>query len=206
MAFVSGATLTRAGRGVSSVRTDRRCAVVMSLGEELSRRQVLLGALAAMLPAAAVAKSGDAPSYSIFGGDSQSSPFTYMDKQKGSVLYKALNESELAFIKNKLIESRERLADTDEFIAGPSWDDVRGEIRLQMYEFRHNILKLANNIVDDKRADKAKKLYEKLKKDMEELDYACTVKDQGRAKKARSAALKSFDQWADIAGLDTLDQ
>lgn len=104
--------------------------VKMSADGGLSRRDLMLGALAAMVPASALAKAGDGPKYSIFGGGASSSPFVYMDKKKGSVLYKALNDDEVAFISGQLKESRERLASTDESIAYPSWDDVRSTIRL----------------------------------------------------------------------------
>mmetsp|Transcript_1719 Transcript_1719/g.5192 ORF Transcript_1719/g.5192 Transcript_1719/m.5192 type:complete len:208 (+) Transcript_1719:200-823(+) len=206
MAFVSSSGF--AGQAVktrSVTCTGPQTVVMMSAGSNMSRRELLLGALAAMVPAAALAKSGEGPKYSIFGGNSQSSPFVYTDKKKGNAIYKALNDEEIQFLTDKLKESRVRLANTEQYIAIPSWDDIRGEIRLQMYECRRNMLKLEENIEDEKKAQKAKKLYGQLKRDMEELDYACTVKDQGRAKRARSAALKSFDQWAEIAGLDSLD-
>lgn len=71
-----------------------------------------------------------------------------------------------------------------------------------MYSARRNMIKLNDNIDDKKQADKAKQLYQKVKKDIEDLDYACQLKDQARARKARSSALKDFDLWAASAGLD----
>uniref|UniRef100_A0A7S0G5Z7 Uncharacterized protein n=1 Tax=Rhodosorus marinus TaxID=101924 RepID=A0A7S0G5Z7_9RHOD len=201
MAFVAGSSFAGA-----SVKTERsvctgRTVMKMSADSDVTRRQLLLGALAAMVPAAALAKGGDSPKYSIFGGESQSSPFVYMDQRKGNAVYQALNDEELAEITKSLAVNRARLEETGDFIDVPSWDDVRSLVRLEMYDTRRNVKKIHESLDDPKRVDRAEKVYAQLKKDIEALDYACVVKDQAMAKKARASALKSFDSWVSTVGV-----
>lgn len=89
------------GTAVPAVRsTCATSAPVMSL----SRREALGAALgaagAALLPAAAFAKSGDGANISFFGVGGQSSPYTAGIKTGGTVQYTPFNAEEMAYFKS----------------------------------------------------------------------------------------------------------
>eukprot|EP00184_Porphyridium_aerugineum_P000333 CAMPEP_0184700606 /NCGR_PEP_ID=MMETSP0313-20130426/14687_1 /TAXON_ID=2792 /ORGANISM="Porphyridium aerugineum, Strain SAG 1380-2" /LENGTH=196 /DNA_ID=CAMNT_0027160361 /DNA_START=107 /DNA_END=697 /DNA_ORIENTATION=- len=196
MAFVS----SFAGVPVQANKVAVCTRANISMSADVSRREILtgMGVAAALAAAPALAAGGDSPKQSFFGGDSQSSPFTYTMKQ-GTPIYDPKNEEEINFHKKVVAESKARLEKTNAMIAEKSWDEVRGELSLQMKELRHSSLKLIDLVAEDKK--KATKAYDEFKKNVEALDLAARFKKQDEAKRYKAAATKALDSFAAQVGI-----
>eukprot|EP00179_Madagascaria_erythrocladioides_P014413 CAMPEP_0198364706 /NCGR_PEP_ID=MMETSP1450-20131203/153800_1 /TAXON_ID=753684 ORGANISM="Madagascaria erythrocladiodes, Strain CCMP3234" /NCGR_SAMPLE_ID=MMETSP1450 /ASSEMBLY_ACC=CAM_ASM_001115 /LENGTH=200 /DNA_ID=CAMNT_0044072145 /DNA_START=77 /DNA_END=679 /DNA_ORIENTATION=+ len=198
MAFVSGAALP-----TTRTRATGSHAICMSSTSPAPARRALLAgiAAAALAPAAAAHASGDGPKYSIFGGGSQSSPFTYSMKTGGKPVYEKLNPEEVEFHVNMVKEGKGHLEATGGYIDTKNWEFVRAEIRSQMQNMRKSQLRLIEAVADQEGQKKSEEAYQKFKLDLEKLDFAARSKEQTKAYKARTEALKSLDNWASTAGV-----
>lgn len=157
-------------------------------------------ALMAGVPLAALAKSGEAPSISIFGVGGQSSPFSAGVQTGGKKVYKSFNDDEVALYKRIVEESNDRLEGALDSIKIKSWEDIRSRIRLEAYNLRKTQLKVNANIDDAKQSSAAEKAYKVFKTDLENLDQAAVAKNQDKAYKAYNASLKSLAAWKTTVG------
>lgn len=180
------------------------CAAAAGPTMALSRRAALGAALsavgAAMLPAAAFAKGGDAPKISVFGVGGASSPFDKGIEKGGTVLYSRFSDDEMAYFKSIVDASQERFVQAKSSIDIKSWEDIRSLIRLETTLLRTTMVKVGESLDKDGQK-KATSIYEGFKKDLNDLDYACSIKNQEKAQKAYKATLKSFGSWRDEVGL-----
>lgn len=170
----------------------------------MSRRQALAAAAAlvtgaVVAPLAASAKSGDSPKISIFGVGGASSPFTAGVQTGGKVIYKRFGDDEIAVFKRIVTDARDRLDGSVASIKIKSWEDVRGQLRLQT-DLRRTQVIVNGGIDDPKQAAKAAKAYQTFKNDIERLDAACIQKNQDQAYKAHKASLASLAAWQDTVG------
>lgn len=170
----------------------------------LTRRAALGAALsavgAAMLPASAFAKGGDAPKISIFGVGGASSPFESGIQKGGTVLYERFSEDEMAYFKSILDASSDRFVQAKASIDIKSWEDIRSLIRLETTLLRTTMVKVAESLDKDGQK-KATAIYDGFKKDLNDLDYACSTKNQDKAQKSYKAVLRSFASWRAEVGI-----
>lgn len=186
------------------LRAPARCA---SAGPRmaLSRRDALgaaVGAAAALLAGSpALAKGGDAPKISVFGVGGASSPFTKGVQKGGTVQYEAFGDDEVEVFKKCVEVSKDRLAGTVAIVKEKSWDDVRSQVRLEMYELRKTAERLNANVGDKGTKQKAAQEYADFKNAIEKLDYAAITKNQDKAYKSLSKATASLNSWASTVGI-----
>mmetsp|Transcript_5796 Transcript_5796/g.10254 ORF Transcript_5796/g.10254 Transcript_5796/m.10254 type:complete len:211 (-) Transcript_5796:636-1268(-) len=210
MAFVSSFNGARVG-GSFDVSSTSKCGLKQNLvmsatsdRENVSRRALLAGLVvstAALVSAPELAQAGgEGPRYSFFGGESQSSPFVYSMK-KGTPVYKPLSPEEMEFHKRIADESKERIEGTDVYISQKSWDKVRGELRLEMYNLRHSQERLIESVKDDSGKKAAAQAFADFKKSVEDLDRAATNKKVEDARKARAATLKALSTFYSAVGI-----
>lgn len=180
------------------------CAAPAGPTMALTRRAALGAALSAMgaavLPASAFAKGGDAPKISIFGVGGASSPFDAGIQTGGTVLYSRFSEDEIAYFKSIVDASSDRFAQAKASIDIKSWEDIRSLIRLETSLLRTTMVKVAESLDKDGQK-KATSIYEDFKLDLNDLDYACSTKNQEKANKAYKATLRSFASWREEVGL-----
>lgn len=171
-------------------------------GKSISRREALIGgaALLAGIPLSALAKGGDSPKISIFGVGGASSPFDAGFQRGGKVLYSEFGDDELAVFKRIVNQSEERIVDATESIKAKSWEDIRSRCRLEAYDLRKVILRVNGAISDKAQADKAQKIANSIKQDIEQLDQACVAKNQDLAYKKYNATVKDIAEWKSFVG------
>lgn len=171
----------------------------------LSRRDALAGAVgaaAALLGVSpALAKGGDAPKISVFGVGGASSPFVKGVQKGGKVQYEQFGDDEMEIFKRCVAVSKDRLAGTVAIVKEKSWDDVRSQVRLEMYELRKTAERVNGNLEDKAAAKKALQEYAEFKKSIENLDYAAVTKNQDKAYKSLAKATASLNSWADTVGI-----
>lgn len=167
-------------------------------------RRAALAALAAVVAGAAAgtapASAGPAAKQSIFGYGGASSPYSYADQKlyTGTVLYKDLNEGEVAKYRNIFKESQMDLGATaSAAIAGKSWEDVRSAIRLRANDLGAAAKRLSDASPSSKAATKA---YNQFKASANALDWAARQKNQAKAVAAREAAAADLDKWGKVVG------
>lgn len=189
-----------AGAALSSPTCSPAAGPTMALSRRAALGAALSAVGAAMLPASAFAKGGDAPKISIFGVGGASSPFDKGIERGGSVLYSRFSEDEMAYFKSILDASNERFVQAKSSIDIKSWEDIRSLIRLETTLVRSTMVKVAESLDKDGQK-KANSIYDGFKRDLNDLDYACSIKNQDKAQKAYKSTLKSFSSWREEVGL-----
>jgi hypothetical protein len=173
----------------------------------LNRRSALglgLGALGAALlkgSAPVQAKSGEFARQSIFGVGGASSPFDAGIQRSGTVQYSKFAPAEMAYFKSIVDGSSTRLDSAKTEIDNKSWEAVRSTIRLEMALLRQTMLSVQANIADPKIKASAQKLYDAFKKDVNDMDYACVVKNQDKARKSFKLTVSDLASWREVASI-----
>jgi Oxygen evolving enhancer protein 3 (PsbQ) len=193
--------------GAVSVSTSAPAPSAAATTMSLNRRSALglgLGALgAALLKGAAPvhAKSGEFARQSIFGVGGASSPFDAGIQRSGTVQYSKFAPAEMAYFKSIVDGSSTRLDSAKTEIDNKSWEAVRSTIRLEMSLLRQTMLSVQANIADPKVKASAQKLYDAFKKDVNDMDYACVLKNQDKARKSFKLTVTDLASWREVASI-----
>lgn len=172
-----------------------------------SRREAMAAAgaaVAAFLPAAANAATGESPRFSVFGligdgtsyseggayGSDQSnrpySPYSVYDDFSEKALYKPNNQDYADRKKGVIAESKKRLAKLPAYIDKKQWFNVKDELDRYMYETRSAVRGLATTTTQK---EAAKEFFIAI----EETNLSATLKKQDKCMAAAKESLEKLD-------------
>jgi len=194
-------------------QTSTKCSTTTTALDATSRREAVAAAgaaVAAFLPAAAQAATGESPRFSVFGllgdgtsysegaaygSDQSSRPYSpysvYDDYDAEKSLYKPGSAAYLDRKKGVIAESKKRLAKLPAYIEKKQWFNVRTELDRYMYETRSAVRGLA---VTSEQKAAAKEFFLAI----EETDLSATLKKQ---EKCMAAAKRATDKLDAFTGL-----
>jgi len=175
-------------------------------------RNQMLGALAAVplcqMPSAASAKSGQLGKIGVFGLDDLSSPYMpgmIIEKEGSNTQGYAKSNGEFlagswqADVQRELASYKEQetaIRSLGPDVESKTWWLVRANLRAKnVYEMKGNMLAISEVSTNPVAAKKA---YKKFWAEIDELDYACQVKEAAKAKKEYADVIASLDAWNQV--------
>lgn len=179
---------------MSNVEGTRREMVVKAAG-------VVAGAAGLAATQEAQATAGDFGKFSFFGPAASSTPFNALtDPMNGNtkapedILFSYGNDKEIARCKAGIKESAKRIDTIGPMVSSKKWTDARTEMRLQM-----GVMKKYMVAVNTKTGDKAAAAaYKKFSLAMDDLDYACRIKDPATAGPAYDKVVETLKGYTSL--------